>query len=156
MKWACLSILALGALGGCSDEATYHPHAQPSALDPQAPKKGIEPGSADVVAKVDDVDCTPYAVPIYPGAKVLGASEVEKQEAGSGKELHITFESYDQVSPISEWYRDRINPTSAYVIKDELGTLEGKTSTGYGVKISVAKVDAKSAIAVTVDETQKK
>lgn len=164
MKTLLWTVILLTLCGCANDETTtYRPHFGPEEAKketPAAPKTAIQDDTprpkSPIVEKVGDVDYAAYGIPIYPGAEIkVDSSLAFKPKKDGPKEIQVTLESIDTVPEIAVWYRDRIKAAHALSSSD-LGTLQGTTDTGYDVRISIAKVDTKSMIVITIAESQKK
>ncbi|HVT10902.1 MAG TPA: hypothetical protein VHE55_01440 [Fimbriimonadaceae bacterium] len=159
--WAAILVVACG----CSDDGpTIYPHHfGPEAA--QQPTKKPAPThevpemlspTSESVEKVKDLDFAAYGIPIYPGATIKEDSMLSFRAKKDGpKEYQVMFESIDAVPKIAYWYKDQIKPDHAMSSRD-LGTLDGTTNKGYPVKISIADIEEKTIISVTISETSKK
>ena len=155
MRGAWLAILTACAIGGCSNEGTV---ASPREGQTPSPAMGnqSEGQHSDIVEKVGTTDYTQYGIPIYPGAKIdEGASLATREQKGAEQQVQVTLDSTGDVPSIANCYKDQIKASNALSSID-LATLAGTTQTGYGVSITVAKVDTKSVISITVDQSSKK
>jgi len=149
--------LAVAMLAGCSKDWQSQPevvrsspeHSSPvvSSLNPHTANQPV--GPATIVEKVDDVDCTAYGIPLYPGSKAMLASKPAKTGKEEPNVAAVTIESYDSISSITDWYTAQIKADQSYAFHD-LGTLAGTTTTGFPVSISISMVDGKAIILVTV------
>ena len=127
-----------------SDPVTVPPNSSaPSQAAPEA---------AASVAKIGTADLSSYAIPMYPGSTVNEEmSEVDMKQ----HRVKIHLESAEAVRDIAAWYRDHIKATKAQSSFD-LGAVEGTTASGYPISLSIASLDQKSIIRITVDTNRKK
>lgn len=166
MRRILIGGLASLLVAGCSQETVYRPHFQsPSAPATKAPvpspptaspPSDAPPEKAQIVEKLGDIDVAGYGIPIYPGATIKQDSSFAYQAGSKGdKQTMVTMESFADVPTITRWYRQQIKNSKAYAL-GELGTLDGVTVTNHPIKISIAKVESKSVIDITVAENPKK
>lgn len=136
-----------------------HPAPQPSPKPKgKAPvkKQSPSPTKPMTVEKVGDFDYAAYGIPIYPGAKInIDETLAFRADNRHPRQVAVTLDSKDGVPEIATWYKDQIKATSAYAGGD-LGSLAGTTDMGYPIRISIAKIDTKSAIILTIDDNRKK
>ncbi len=155
-----VAIVVVAAVG-CSNEVVYHPRvsAPASGVDKTARADTLISDNAatkkepPIVEKVGDVNLAAYGIPIYPGATLSEGSNLAYKSADKkNRQIEVTLESRDAVPLIADWYKNQIKASQAYLLTGELGSIDGTTSTGYHVTITVAKLERKSTILISVEE----
>ncbi|HWA82089.1 MAG TPA: hypothetical protein VG820_01545 [Fimbriimonadaceae bacterium] len=160
--WAMVLLMVCG----CADDGptTYRPHFGPEAAQQQPAKKTAPThdvpemlsSTSESVEKVKDLDFAVYGIPVYPGATIKENSMLSFRAKKDGpKEYQVMFESIDAVPKIAYWFKDQIKPDHAMSSRD-LGTLDGTTDKGYPIKISIADIEEKTIISITISEIAKK
>ena len=140
-------------IGGCQrEQQTYRPRPDNPA-NPGSQQPNVK---ADMVTKVGKVDMSSYGIPIFPGAKVQqDLTFATKAPPERTRTIQVTLEAFGSPSEITEWYSKQIKAQNAYLVGGEGGALDGTTSTGRPVRISIMKIEEKTIIAVTVEDTRK-
>jgi hypothetical protein len=142
-------LAAAAVVAGCSREETYRPNLRenpPAAV--QSSTKAPEP--ATYIGKVGGADLTGYAIPLFPDAKVDEEAALAYRDADkSSGEIHVKLDSYAEVREIADWYKKHIKAEHGQGSADLAG-LEGTTTTGYPLNVSIAKIETKSIIAIAV------
>lgn len=164
MKRAAIAIATASLLAGCAnDRIVYRPSDR---LDPVLRTSSSNEGGVQsapipeapsgLVGKIGEKDYSRYAIPLYPGAQFEADSDFDStSKEERNKQVHLGFESVVGVATITTWYKEHIKAVNALASSD-LGSLAGTTATGYDVTISVARVDSKSAISITVVDNRDK
>jgi len=147
MRRVLFAFAAILTVFGCSNDIDYRP--EPQRASGARTSTDEIPTRAKIVEKVGDADYSPYGIPIYPDAKVSQANKSGKKHV----EAEVTLESIDALATVADWYKAQVKAPQAYVFRD-LGTLEGTTSTGFPVSISITQVGAKTVIVVSIERKQ--
>jgi hypothetical protein len=156
----CVAIACMAA--GCGNErVVYKPSLPPNGgvqNDPAAKPKWSPPAEKpQIVEKVGKEDLSAFYIPMFPGAKVeKDLTYATKAGDEHVKTIQVTLDAVGSVSEITEWYSKQIKPDNAFIVGSEGGALDGTTPTGYKVRISILKIESKSIIAITVEDTRKK
>jgi hypothetical protein len=161
-------LLGLGlvcVIAGCGEKERIVYEPRPVAPADTASRKTPDPKpkwsppavKPDYVQKVGAVDLSPFAIPVYPGATIeKDLVHAEKPGKAGTKTIQVTLDAFGSVSEITDWYSKQIKPENAYVVGAEGGALDGTTTAGYKIRISIVKIESKTVIAATVEDTRRK
>jgi hypothetical protein len=148
MRGAFFALIATAALCGCSGaRGRQSPAALPLAPAPSAP---VEKG--ETFQKVGSSDVSLYEIPRYPETKLV--AEMSQVDPKTNRVV-IQLESYQPIPDITKWYRDQIKATQGQS-SINLGAVAGTTHSGYPIDVTIADVNGKSIIKISVDANRKK